>query len=310
MRCCERFTLVPMAKRKIFGAGNRFTVKDILFIIAGIAAACIGLEGFLLPNRFLDGGIVGVALMVKQVTHLPFAILLLVFNLPFIWLGRASVSRIFAYKTFGSIIVFALTLWLVQIPVLTHDPVLVSVFGGFFLGLGVGLAIRGGAVLDGTEILALYLSRKSTLTVGDFMMGINIVIFTSAIFVFNLEVALYAMLTYLCATRTVDYVVYGIEEFMAVQIFSDRSAALYKVLKKELKIEITVLNGQRGAPQHSAEKSDPVSVLQTVVTRLDLTRVLNSVQALDPEADFLYHPVTDMHRGRHDAIAAITKSDS
>lgn len=301
-----------MAKNKIFRTGNRLTVKDTLFILAGIAAACIGLEGFLLPSRFLDGGIVGVALIVKQLTKLPFAVLLLAFNLPFIWLGRSSVSKIFAYKTFGAIIFFALVLSVVKMPALTHDPLLVAVFGGFFIGLGVGLAIRGGAVLDGTEILALYLSRKSSLTVGDFIMVINVAIFISAIFVFNLEVALYAMLTYLCASRTIDYVVYGIEEFMAVQIFSDRSAALYKVLKKELTIDITVLYGQRGSPQNVTDNG-AISILHTVVTRLDLARVLNTVQALDPEATIMYHPVTDMHRGHSvshtDHVAAIAKAE-
>ena len=299
-----------MAKRKIFGAGNRLTAKDILFILAGIAAASIGLEGFLLPSKFLDGGIVGVALMVKQTTHIPFAILLLVFNLPFIWLGRASVSKIFAYKTFGAIIVFALVLWGVEIPALTRDPLLVAVFGGFFIGLGVGLAIRGGAVLDGTEVLALHLSRKSSLTVGDFIMLINIVIFITAIFVFNLEIALYAMLTYLCASRTVDYVVHGIEEFMAVQIFSERSPALYKILKKELQLDITVLYGQRGAPQSLTEKSGGISILHMVVTRLDVARVLNRVQVLDPEATIIYHPVTDMHRGHSENVAAIAKAST
>lgn len=293
-----------MAKRKIFGARNRFTLKDFIFLLAGIVSACIGLEGFLLPSHFLDGGVVGIALIINKITNVPFAVLLLLFNLPFIWLGRASVSKIFAYKTFGVIIAFALTLWLVEMPALTRDPLLVAVFGGFFIGMGIGLAIRGGAVLDGTEVLALYLSRKSSLTVGDFIMAINITIFISAIFVFNLEIALYAMLTYLCASRTVDYVVYGIEEFMLVQIFSDRSPALYKVMRKELRLDVTVSHGQKGAPASAPEKTFPVSILQTVVTRLDLARVLNTVQALDPECTIIYHPVTDMHKHGSSEIAS------
>jgi uncharacterized membrane-anchored protein YitT (DUF2179 family) len=289
-----------MAKRKIFGAGNRFTLKDFLFLAAGIASACLGLEGFLLPSHFLDGGVVGISLIVKEITNIPFAILLLLFNLPFIWLGRNYVSRVFAWKTLGAIIVFALLLWFVKMPALTHDPLLVAVFGGFFIGLGVGLAIRGGAVLDGTEVLALYLGRRSSLTVGDFILVINVAIFISAIFVFNLETAMYAMLTYLCASRTVDYVVYGIEEYMNVQILSDRSAALHKVLSKELHLELTVIHAQRGTPQSGPDKADPIYVLQTVVTRLDLARVLNTVKRLDHNATITYHPVTDMHRRSHD----------
>jgi uncharacterized membrane-anchored protein YitT (DUF2179 family) len=285
-----------MAKRKIFGTKNRFTIKDMLFIGAGIISACIGLEGFLLPSHFIDGGVVGVALIVNHLTHIPFSILLLVLSLPFIWLGRASVSKIFAWKTLIAIIIYAIALWSIEMPALTRDPLLVAVFGGFFLGLGVGLAIRGGAVLDGTEVLALFLSRKSSITVGDFILVINVLIFVAAIFVFNLETALYAMLTYLCASRTVDYVVYGIEEFMCVQVFSDRSPALYKVMKKDLHLDVMVMHGQRSMPHGTPEKHHPVAILQVIVTRLDLARVLNAVQSMDHGATIIYHPVTDMHK--------------
>jgi len=285
-----------MAKRKIYQAANRLTVKDILFVLAGIAAATLGLKGFLLPNHFLDGGITGVSLIVQRLSNWPFAALLLFFNLPFIWLARNAVSHFFALKTSIAIVLFATVLWLAEIPVLTHDPLLVAVFGGFFAGLGIGLAIRGGAVLDGTEVLALYLSKHSSLTVGDYIMAINIAIFASAAFVFDVETALYAMLTYLCASRTIDYVVYGIEEYMSVQIFSERSAALYKVLHTEMRLRVNVMNGQRGAPQQKHEKANHLCILQTVVTRLEVGRLLNTVQAIDPEATVMYHPVTDLHR--------------
>lgn len=284
-----------MAKRKIYQAANRFTLKDFLFLLSGIVAACVGLQGFLLPSHFLDGGVVGISLIVREVTHLPLPLILLVLNLPFMWLGRSHVSTLFALKTLAGISGLALSLWLFHIPVLTQDPLLVSVFGGFFIGLGIGLAIRGGAVLDGTEVLSLYLARKSSLTVGDYILIINVTIFTSAIFVFDLETALYAMLTYLCATRTVDFVVYGIEEYMAVQIFSERNGLIYKVLKHELKLNIHVMNGQRGAPQARHDKADHICILHVVITRLEVARVLSTVQALDPEATIIYHPVTDMH---------------
>ncbi|MDB5477966.1 MAG: putative protein yqfU [Alphaproteobacteria bacterium] len=285
-----------MAKRKFYAAANRFTLRDFFFICAGIAAACIGLKGFLLPSHFLDGGVTGISLIVQRLTNLNFAALLLVFNVPFIFLGRSSVSNLFALKSSVAIALFALVLWLVPVPVMTRDPVLIAVFGGFFAGCGIGLAIRGGAVLDGTEVLALYLAKRSSLTVGEYIMGINIIIFTVAIIAFDIETALYAVLTYFCASKTVDFVVYGVEEYMAVQIFSERSAALHKVLKTELKVSIKILHGQRGAPGAAAERVSQISILQIVVSRLDLTRLLNTVQALDPEATIMYHPVTDIHR--------------
>lgn len=284
-----------MAKMKIYQAANRFTVKDLMFLLTGIFSFCVGLQGFLLPNHFLDGGVVGIALIVQKITGMNFVILLLLLNLPFMWLGRSSVSPMFAAKAASTIIVLGVVLWFFKIPAMTSDPVLVSVFGGFFIGAGVGLTIRGGAVLDGTEVLALYLGKRSSLTVGDYILMMNIAIFASAIFVFNLETALYAMLTYLCASRTVDFVVYGIEEYMAIQIFSERSALIYKVLQHEMKLNLHVMNGQRGAPQSRHEKANHVAILHVVVTRLEVARILNTVKALDPEATIVYHPVTDMH---------------
>lgn len=284
-----------MAKRKIYQAANRFTLKDFLFLVAGIVAFCVGLEGFLLPNHFLDGGVVGVALIAQKLTHAPFPLLLLFLNLPFVWLGRTSVSPLFAAKAAVTILALSGMLSVIDLPALTRDPLLISVFGGFFIGLGVGLTIRGGAVLDGTEILALFLGKRSSLTVGDYILIINVLIFAAAVFAFNLETALYAMLTYICAARTVDFVVHGIEEYTAVQIFSERSGVIYKVLQQELKLKVNVLNGQRGAPQNRHDKLDHLCILHTVVTRLEVARLLNTVQTLDPEATIIYHPVTDMH---------------
>src|SRR5690606_34912913 len=166
----------------------------------------------------------------------------------FIILGRYQISWPFALKTTAAIGTLALSLWLVEVPHVTADPLLIAVFGGFFLGFGIGMAIRGGAVVDGTEILAVWVAHRTTLTVGDVILMVNVGIFSVAGYFFGLEIALYAMLTYLSASRTVDFILHGLEQYTAITIFSDRSSPLYKVLKNDLGIEITVMPVQSGPP--------------------------------------------------------------
>src|SRR5690606_35740230 len=213
----------------------------------------------------------------------------------FIILGRYQISWPFALKTTAAIGTLALSLWLVEVPHVTADPLLIAVFGGFFLGFGIGMAIRGGAVVDGTEVLAVWVANRTTLTVGDVILMVNVGIFSVAGYFFGLEIALYAMLTYLSASRTVDFILHGLEQYTAITIFSDRSTPLYKVLKNDLGIEITVMPVQSGPPNAAAEKKMAFHALYCVVSRLDMPRVLHAVQTLDPDAFVTYHAVTDMH---------------
>ena len=149
------------------------TIKDILFISFGVAAAAFGLKSFLLPNNFLDGGVVGISLLINFITKINVAYLIVLINIPFIIIGYTQVSKLFAIKTFIAIVALALCLELIDFPLVTDDNLLIAFFGGFFLGAGIGLSIRGGSVLDGTEILAIYSSRKTALTVGDIILGLK-----------------------------------------------------------------------------------------------------------------------------------------
>src|SRR6187551_942554 len=248
------------------------TIKDVLFISLGVLAAAFGLKSFLLPNNFLDGGVVGISLLINFITKINVAYLIMVINIPFIIIGYTQVSESFAVKTLIAIGALALCLEFIEFPLVTDDKLLIAFFGGFFLGAGIGLSIRGGSVLDGTEILAIYSSRKTTLTVGDIILFLNIIIFSVAAYLIDVETALYAILTYLVASKTVDFVVNGIEEYTSVMIVSERSDEVQNAIINNMGRGVTVLRGKGGFGK-TGHKEKEMDVILTVITRLELQRL-------------------------------------
>ena len=188
--------------------------KDTIFILLGILAAGFGLKGFLLPNGFIDGGVTGISLLLKELTNYSLSILIVVINIPFIILGYYQIDKSFVVKSTVAIIGLAIALAVIDYPIITSDKLLVAVFGGFFLGTGIGLSVRGGSVLDGTEVLAIFFSRRTGLSIGDFVLIFNILIFLTAAIFLSLEVALYSILTYLSASKTMDFIIEGVEEYI------------------------------------------------------------------------------------------------
>ena len=189
-------------------------VKDIAMMATGVASAAFGLEGFLLPNTFIDGGATGIALLITAYSGWPLGAWLILVNLPFAFMAYHMIGKEFALKTIIGITALAITVSVIHFPEVTHDKLLVAAFGGFFLGLGIGLAVRAGAVIDGTEVLAIAISRRTGLTIGDVILFVNVFIFGAAALLLNVEIALYSMITYLAAGRTVDFIIEGIEEYM------------------------------------------------------------------------------------------------
>ena len=195
-------------------------LRDAAFIIMGVLSADFGLKGFLIPNGFIDGGITGISLLIHIESVIPLALLIVTINLPFILLGWQQIGRIFSIKSIIAISLLAFTVAVLPYPVVTDDKLLIAVFGGFFLGAGIGLTIRGGGVIDGTEIIAIFFNRKSSLSVGDFILLFNIIIFSVAAYLLSVEIALYSILIYLAASKTVDFILEGIEEFTGITIIS------------------------------------------------------------------------------------------
>jgi uncharacterized membrane-anchored protein YitT (DUF2179 family) len=258
----------------------------------GILSAAMGLKGFLLSSNFIDGGVTGVSMLLAKVTGWSLSLFLPLVNLPFIVLGYRQVGRAFALRSALGIAGLAAALAWVPFPDVTPDLVLTAVFGGFFIGAGIGLAVRGGAVLDGTEIAALLISKRShVLKVGDVILGLNVVLFVLAMSVLGVEEALYSILTYLTAARTLDFVIHGLEEYTALTIVSDRSAEIRARITAELGRGVTVYKGYGG---HSGAERE---ILYCVVTRLEIGKVKTIVRELDRTAFVVIHPLADVEGG-------------
>ena len=272
-------------------------VKNILLIVLGVASAAFGLKGFLLSSRFIDGGVTGVSMLASDVLGIPLSVLLLVINLPFIALGYKQVGRRFAVRSTLAILGLALVLFFVSFPDVTPDKLLTAVFGGLFIGAGIGLAIRGGAVLDGTEIAALLVSRKSHLfRVGDVILMLNIVIFLAAAFFLGVESAMYSILTYVAASKTLDFLLHGVEQFTAITIISKRGDEIKLAIVNGLKRGVTVFHGQGGMGSNGMVDDDR-PILYCVVTRLEIGTVKNLVEKMDENAFVTTHTLTDVKGG-------------
>lgn len=270
-------------------------VKDAVQIGVGVFCAAFGLESFLLPSGFIDGGATGVALMVAQLTGLSLPMLLALINLPFVYLAYRTMGRAFAIRTMVGILALATVVATVHMPEVTHDKLLVAVFGGFFLGAGIGLAVRGGGVIDGTEVLAIAVSRRLHTTVGDFITVINVVIFAVAAYLLSVETALYSMITYLAASKTMDFVIEGIEEYTGVTIISAHHEEIQMMITGELQRGVTVLRGKRGVGLDGPTKD--ADVLYCVITRLEVGRLTQAVEKIDPNAFVVMSPVKDINGG-------------
>lgn len=271
------------------------TLRDLLLIIMGIFSAAFGLESFLLPSNFIDGGATGISLLISEVAGIPLYYLLLLVNLPFVFLGYKIIGKQFAIKTALAITGLALCVATVHFPEVTRDKLLVAIFGGFFLGAGIGLSVRGGAVIDGTEVLAIYLSKKLGSTIGDIIVFINIIVFSTAAYLLSVETALYSMITYLAASRTLDFIIEGIEEYTSVTIISSHSEEIREMIINKMGRGVTIYNGKRGFGKRGDTKD--VEIVFTVITRLELNKLNTELKKIDPFAFIVMSSVKDTKGG-------------
>lgn len=272
-------------------------LADWAYTLAGCLVVGFALKSFLVPNNFLDGGVTGVSLLLHEIYHFNLGIIIVLANIPFILMGAYQVNKNFALKTFICAVILALCLEFIPYQVVTHEKLLVSIFGGFFLGLGIGLAMRGGCALDGLEVLALYTLKRSSFTISEIILGLNVVIFLSAALHFGLEKALFAMLTYYIASRTINYVIEGLEEYTGVTIISGKSEEIKEKLVLQLGRGITVYKGRRGYLKHAFEVSQDCDIVFTVITRLEVRRLKNVVHDIDPNAFVFTHTIKEAAGG-------------
>lgn len=278
---------------KRFGRG----VLSIALVVAGIFSAAFGLKGFLLSSHFIDGGVTGISMLISDIFKLPLSILILVINLPFVAIGYRQIGRTFAIKSALAIAGLSVTLAFVKFPDVTPDKLLTAVFGGVFIGAGIGLAIRGGAVLDGTEIAALLVSRTSSLLkVGDVILILNIFIFLTAAFFLGVDSALYSILTYAAASKTIDFLLHGIEEYTAITIVSTKNEEIKDAIMNRLHRGVTVYRGKGGMGSHGLSQ-DEHEILYCVVTRLEIGSILSAVREIDDVAFITTHSLSDVEGG-------------
>lgn len=265
---------------------------EALYIVAGVALSSLGLAGFLLPTGFIDGGVTGISMLLAQLSPWPLSVWLILVSLPFVAVGYRQLGRAFALKSFAAIVLQAVLLLVVPFPEATHDKLLAAAFGGFFTGAGVGLAIRGGAVLDGTEILAVLISKRSFATVGELVLVLNAAIFSLAALFLGIEAALYSTLTYFAGSKTIDYVLHGIEAYHGVLIMSGQHVSIRQAILQELGRGVTTLVAKGGYTENEQQ------VLFCVVTRLEITRLETLVKTKDPAAFFVVLQVHEASGGR------------
>ncbi|RNL55386.1 YitT family protein [Pedobacter jejuensis] len=271
---------------------NARYIKEIFLIIAGVTSACFGLKSFLMPSHFIDGGVTGISLLLSTLTGWNLSYLIVIINIPFIFLGYKQIGKGFAFKT--TIAITALSIALIVLPFqpITHDKLLIAFFGGLFLGGGIGLAMRGGCVIDGTEVLALYISKNSILTVGNIILILNIIIFAFAAYFLNIETALYAILTYLSASSTIDFIVNGIEQYTGVTIISEHQEAIKAYIITDMKRGVTIYKGEGGY----GDKKD-IDIVFTVVTKLEMSKLQTAIRQIDADAFIIQQQIADIKGG-------------
>ncbi len=259
-------------------------ITDYIFMLLGILCISFALKSLLMPNNFFDGGVTGIALLLYKKYHINIALIFILLNIPFLLLGGKLINKSFAIKSLIGVIILGICLYFIPFPDVSHDKLIVSVFGGFFIGLGVGFGMKSGIALDGIEVLAVYTGKKVGFSMSEIILGINILIFLIAGMFFGLESAFYSMLTYFVASKTIDYVVEGFEEFTGVTIISSKSEEVKEFLVLQMGKGITIYKGERGFMKENFKNSVETDIVYTVVTRLEVRKLKNAIHQIDEKA--------------------------
>lgn len=263
------------------------SLPSLIFTILGVVCAVIALKGFMLPNHFIDGGITGISILASKAFHIDISFLLIVLNAPFVLIGYRRIGKTFALQTSLAVLLLVAGLNTISVPMITDDKILIALFGGFFIGLGIGFVIRSGGVLDGLEVIAHYTNKKSGWSTGEIVMAINTLVILGALFQFGLEAAMYSILTYFTAMRISDYVVDGFEEYTALTVISNEHASIKGIIVNDFNKAISVFKGERGYLPGNFDVHHPCDIIMTIVTRLEIHRLKKAILQQDPHA-FLY----------------------
>lgn len=261
--------------------------KNLLLIFLGTSLAVLAMKGFMIPNRFMDGGITGISILLHEIFNINISFLVIILNVLFVYLGYKRIGKTFAVQTCIAVMLLSVGLVFIDINPITRDKLLIAIFGGILMGTGVGLVIRGGGVIDGAEVIAVFTGRKTGFSNSEIIMLINTVIFAVAALQFGLETAMYSIITYFTASRATNYVVDGIEQFTAMNIICSRPDEIKKLLVNDLGKGITVYKGEKGYLPGSFEVKTSADIIVTIITRLEIKQIQDAVLSIDPKA-FIY----------------------
>ena len=274
-----------------------FSLSSVVFTITGVFIAVVALKGFMIPNNFLDGGVTAAAILLKSIFPVDFSVFLIVLNIPFLYIGYVKISKTFGIQSLMAVLFMASLMYVVHIPAFTQDKFLIAAFGGFLIGLGIGLVIRGGGIIDGLEVIALYSHKKLGFTSSEIIMVINSVVILGAAFKFGLETAMYSILVYFIAIKTSDYVVDGFEEFTALTVVSKEYESIKSLIVNDFGKAISVYKGERGYLPGSFHVKHDCEIILTVVTRLEIHRIKNAIYEIDPNAFFYVQSIKEVKGG-------------
>ncbi|WP_235549830.1 YitT family protein [Paenibacillus sp. Soil766] len=264
-----------------------------LFLFIGAVLMSVGLEIFLVPNRIIDGGITGISIILSYLTQGPIGVFLFLLNIPFLFIGYKLIGKTFALSTLFAILIMSTgTALLHPVKELTNDPLLAAVFGGIILGIGVGMVIRFGGSLDGTEIVAILVSKKIPFSVGEIVMFFNLFILGSAGFVYTWDRAMYSLIAYFIAYKMIDVTIEGFDESKSVWIISDNFRQIGEAIMDRLGRGVTYLEGEGGF------SGDNKKVIFCVITRLEEAKLKSIVDGLDPKAFLAVGNIHDVKGGR------------
>jgi uncharacterized membrane-anchored protein YitT (DUF2179 family) len=272
---------------------SRAIIKYVMLFIGSVLAA-VGLEIFLIPNRVIDGGVVGISIITSYLTKIPLSIFIVLFNIPFLFLGYKNIGKSFVFSSLFAIV--SLSIWtavLHPVPGLTQDVLLASVFGGIVLGSGVGIIIRYGGSLDGTEMVAIILSKHTSFSVGEIVMFFNIFILSSAGLVFGWDRAMYSLIAYFIAYKAIDIIIEGLDEAKAAFIVSDNVQEIADAVIARLGRGVTYLNGEGGFSRENK------TILYTVVNRIEVSKLRSIIEDKDENAFVTITDVSDVFGGKH-----------
>ena len=262
-------------------------LKNFLHLLIGTSLAVVAMKGFMIPNRFMDGGITGISILLHEIFHINISFLVIILNALFVYLGYKRIGKTFAVQTCIAVLLLSVGLLFIDINPITRDKLLIAIFGGILMGTGVGLVIRGGGVIDGAEVIAVFTGRKTGFSNSEIIMLINTIIFAVAALQFGLETAMYSIITYFTASRATNYVVDGIEEFTAMNIICSQPEEIKNLLVNDLGKGITVYKGEKGYLPGSFEVKTSADIIVTIITRLEIKQIQDAVLSIDPKA-FIY----------------------